>query len=354
MRPFFILGLPRSRTTWLSRFLTYRDWTCGHEEIRHLRGLDDVKSWLSLPNHGSAETAAAPYWRILLKYRPDARIVTVRRPAEDVFHSLVRLHSFDHAALRRQLRYLDAKLDQVEARCPNAVSVAYAELVDEARCKDIFEYCLPYAHDREWWAFLAPINVQSSFPAILNYAAAFGPQMQKLSAIAKHVMLDDIAAEPVSETGALAIQEEDFESWRRDAQSLFSEHCVEVGESPDEHKAKNWPLMADLAAKGNMQIVTARCNGRMFGYLMTVLSPSLEAVGRKTAIHSPFYASKEFPGLGLKLQRFALSALREKGVDEVFFRAGPRGSGPKMGPLYKRLGAMQDGELYRLNLKDAA
>ncbi len=30
MRPFVVFGLPRSRTAWLSRFLTYGDWVCGH------------------------------------------------------------------------------------------------------------------------------------------------------------------------------------------------------------------------------------------------------------------------------------------------------------------------------------
>ena len=115
IRPFFILGLPRSRTYWLSKFLTYREWTCGHEELRHIRTMEDAKSWLSQPSTGSAETALAPFWRLLPK---DARLVIVRRPVAEVKDSLLRLSlgdggAFDPIALDGLLKRADAKLDQI-------------------------------------------------------------------------------------------------------------------------------------------------------------------------------------------------------------------------------------------------
>ena len=56
------------------------------------------------------------------------------------------------------------------------------------------------------------------------------------------------------------------------------------------------------------------------------------------------------PGLGLKLQRAALRELKTRGVDEVFMQDGVRGSGGRINAIYRRLGAQDDGQVYRLQL----
>ena len=58
--PFIVYALPRSRTFWLSKFLSYGGWACDHDEAVRLRGLDDMQSSLDIPMRGSVETAAAP------------------------------------------------------------------------------------------------------------------------------------------------------------------------------------------------------------------------------------------------------------------------------------------------------
>ena len=63
--PFLIYALPRSRTYWLSKFLSYGDWVCGHDQIRYFRTIDDIKGWLNLPATGSAETGIAEWWRVV-------------------------------------------------------------------------------------------------------------------------------------------------------------------------------------------------------------------------------------------------------------------------------------------------
>ena len=83
---------------------------------------------------------------------------------------------------------------------------------------------------------------------------------------------------------------------------------------------------------------------------MTLISPSLEAEARLSAQHTAFYSDSSFPGLGLKLQRAAAKKLKERGVYEIFMRAGIRGNGNRMGSLYKRLGAEDFGKLYRVEL----
>jgi hypothetical protein len=116
---------------------------------------------------------------------------------------------------------------------------------------------------------------------------------------------------------------------------------------------KNFPLLRKLEAIGASQIMTARCNGRMFGYLLSLTAPSLESLDVLSAQHLTFYASTDFPGLGMKLLRAANVALQTKGVSEIFMRAGIRGDGPRMGVLYRRLGAEGFGEMYRLSTEAA-
>ena len=348
--PFLIFGLPRSRTAWLSRFLSYGDWNCGHDQVRYMRSLDDVKAWLSQENTGTCETGAAPFWRLVLKYRPDIRVITVRRPVEEVLESLSRLKpQSDAPVMRKMLTALDRKLDQIERRVPNARSVKFKNLQREVVCGAIFEHCLPYKHDPHWWRALAGVNIQINFAALVRYVQANKAAIEKLTAQARQMMLMDMALRPAV-TQAVDIREESVDDVERDCQHLFREHCAAVGEHPDNWKNKNIPLMRKLHECGALQVMVGRSNGKAFGYLMTIIAPSLESTSRTSSQHGLFYASPSMPGLGLKLQRAALAALRQKGVDETWMHANTRGSGDRIDILYRRLGAQDVGHLYRVEL----
>lgn len=349
--PFIVFGLPRSRTYWLSRYLSYGEWSCGHEEIRHARSVDDVKAWFSQPLTGTVETAAGPWWRLIQSIRPDIRIVVIRRPVDEVVESLVAL-GFERDIMRPFMRRMDTKLDQIEHRVFGVLSIRFRDMADEHVCAEIFEHCLPYRHDPAWWAYMAPINMQIDMRALVRYFHAYQPQLDKVSKIAKHQIISGMARHTPPPEG-VTIQQEPFDTFFRDGQALFAEHLMEVGEAPDNFWNKNVILMSALDQMGAMQITTARSNGRMFGYLMAIISPSLESPGITSAMHTIFYASKDFPGLGMKLQRASTEGLRGKGVGELFLRAGVRGSGPKMGALYRRLGAEDFGQLFKLELKAA-
>ena len=350
MSPFVVLSLPRSRTTWLSKFLSYRDWECGHDQLRYMRSLQDVKNWLSLDKFGTCETGGAPFWRLLLKYAPDIRVVTIRRPVNEVIGSLAKLGMENLYEIRNGLVKLDRKLDQIEGRIPNVRSYDYADLEDEATCGELFEFCLPYGHDSEWWKKWNEINVQTNFPALTRYVGANLTAINKLTSQAAQAMFTDLAVKPVA-TQSIIISEESFDDGLRDCAHLFRQHCLEIGEHPDNWMNKNLPLMKKLYDAGAMQCMVARSNGRAFGYLTTLISPSLEAPHRQIAQHATFYAARECPGLGLKLQRAALAALKQKGIYEVFMRSGIRGSGNRMDILYKRLGAEDFGHMHRIGLE---
>lgn len=343
---FIVYALPRSRTVWLSRFLSYGDWTCGHDELRHARSMEDVASWFAQPNTGTVETMAAPWWRLV----PDGmKTVVIRRPVGEVIASLMNLGiPFDAVKLRHTMGRLDHKLDQIERRVPNALSVRYRDLSDEGACAELFEFCLPYARDPQWWDKLESLNLQINMRATMRYWEAFSPQLLKLAKIARLQAIRTMRR-PESEIVGVDIAQEPFETFLRDGKHLFDQHLTEVGEAPGDWKQKNLPMMRSMYDAGALIVTTARSNGRMFGYLMTIIGPSLEK-SALSAMNLTFYASKDIPRLGMKLQNASRQALKARGVEELFLRAGPRGAGPRLGIMYARMGAEDFGKMYRLDL----
>jgi hypothetical protein len=355
--PFIILSLPRSRSFWLSRYLSYREWSCGHDEARFFRGLDDVRSWLSQDCVGSAETAVAPFWRLIRSIRPDTKIVTVRRPVEEVVDSILATGwPRDRDSLMIQMSALDKKLDQIERRVPGVLSARFGDLEQEQTCAELFEHCLPYEHDHVWWSYAAGVNLQVNLGAIGRYMDANAPQLRRLLSLcaSESRSLMRRNRKPVDMDG-MTFQEESFQDWWRDAPDLLAEHCLAVGEEEDEYLRKNAALFSRLYDAGLLQVMTARSNGKMFGYLVTILSPSpsdqLLSVGTQTT----FYASRDAHGLGLPLQRASADALaRREGKWEIIQRAGVRGSGPKMDVLFRRMGSEPYGRLYKFQVEKAA
>lgn len=347
--PFIIYGLPRSRTFWLSRFLAYGDWECGHDEIRHARSMDDIKAWFAQPCAGTVETAAAPFWRLV---PPHVRSVVVRRPAAEVVDSLMALGvPFDRAGLVALMRRLDHKLDQIERRVPGVLTVQFADLATEEACARVFEYCLPYQHDHAWWETMAALNLQISVPKLIRYYQAYAPQMERLSQTARQVILDKMHRGSGFIPKDVTISEEPFEAYFPGAIDEIRTHSIAIGEGAEYPNSMNFEMMATHAKAGCLQTMIARSNGRVFGYLLTVLHPAFIDRRITTAHHTTIWASDQFRGLGLRLLRAANDRLREKGVHEVILRAGMRGDGPRLGTMYRRVGAEECGQLYRLELQ---
>lgn len=349
--PFLILALPRSRTAWLSRFLCYGPWSCGHEEARHIRSMADLRSWLSQEYTGSAETAVSRWWRLIPRLCPDLRLVVIRRPVYEVVESLVRLDlGFDPAKLRPVIERYDRALDRVEQHL-SPLSVTYADLQNEATCARVFEHCLQMPHDPDWWARWAPLNIRCDMKAILRHSQAFAPQMaltgRALVAELRH--RHDRPRLLASFDDGIGIWVESLAHLEADGDELFAEHCLAVGEPADEYKRKNRPLITQLAAAGAVHIVTARSDGQLLAYLCSFLAPSVEHEHVITATQNLFFASASAPaGLGLRLQRAAIAELWQHGVGEIYMRAGIRASGPKLGVLYRRLGAQEHGTMWKL------
>lgn len=352
--PFIIYALPRSRTFWLSKFLSCGTWKCGHEELRHIRGLDDVKSLLNIQFYGSAETAGAPWWRLIHAMRPDIKTVVIRRPVADVMASLIATGiAFDVPKLTRHMHRLNSKLDQIESRVPGVLSVPYADLEHESTCALIFEHCTGMLPPDGWFNTIAPLRLTCDLDAMLRYTDAHRPQLERVGRLTKQRILAKMARRPVA-SDAMTFQQEPFDTFLESAQKLFPRHLIEVGESPEAWCEKNLDLMRVLESIGALYVTTARSNGKMFGYLMSIVAPRLDKLSGKDGVHTLFYASPDAPGIGLKLQRASIEFLRGIGVDQVTFRAGPRGSGERASALFKRLGAEDAGHMFILDVKEVA
>jgi len=344
--PFLVFALPRSRTAWLSKYLTYGEWQCGHDEIRHCRSLDDIASWMGQPCTGTVETAAAPFWRMLGRFG-DVRVATVRRPVADVVASLqaVAPGAFETGMATAAMMRIDRKLDQIERRLPDVLSVRFEDLATEDGCRRLWQHCLPYPFDERWHAMLAGVNIQDNLGLTIRYYHAHAPQLKKLAGLAAHRIRADMR--PVErEFDGMTFHVEPFSEFVRDAETLITDHAALVG-----RKAGldfNVPLFQALDDVGALQVMTVRSNGRCFGYLVSIVEPSLDGPDIMQGHHTMFYTDPAVRGMGVRLLMRANDALKARGVQQIWMRAGVVGSGPTLGAVYRRLGAQQFGELYRL------
>lgn len=174
IRPFIIHALPRSRTAWLSRFLSYRDWTCAHEAAITLRKAADIPGFFLKPQFGTAETATAQGHWLIDYYCPGIKHVVIRRRTDDVVKSMMAVEvgsagfHYDENRLRRIMAYGNRMLDQISAK-PGTLTVDFEDMVNEKTCAEIFEFCLPYSHDGAWWGDLHQKNIQVDVKSVLLY-----------------------------------------------------------------------------------------------------------------------------------------------------------------------------------------
>ncbi len=356
-RPVVIYGLPRSRTFWLSRFLSYGDWEGWHEPAIRFRGVEDVRSWFAQDCTVTADTGAATWWRLIQSVRPDAKVLVVRRPVAEVVDSLMRLDmrgtaAFDRASLTRRLERMDRKLDQIEARVPAALSVRFDDLASEDTCARVFEHCLPYGHNPDWWGKMAAQNLQCDLPALVRYQTAHAKQINRAVASCKAETERLMRGRRrVIHDLDITLQEETLETFWRDGRALFDAHCAEVGE--EDFTLLNLPLASQMERAGALRVMTARAKGEMVGYLATIIAPSMRRHGAMTATHTIIFvaAKARHLNLGVRLTAAASESARRAGASEVLMRAGVRGEGPRLSALARRLGAEPYGELYRLDLE---
>lgn len=152
---FMIFSMPRSRSYWMSQYLSYPPHTVGHDVILkadNLKGLIREYSALS----GSVELSTVLGWQYFMTLFPETRIVTVRRPVDEVHQSLL------NVGLYTPMEILEMR-DRALIACsrhPRVQAIEYRDLSNPDCCQWLFEYCLNMPWDPDWYKDLANQNLQ--------------------------------------------------------------------------------------------------------------------------------------------------------------------------------------------------
>lgn len=155
MAKFMILSLPRSRSTWMSHFLSYRGSRCEHDLLVYCGSIFQFEDALSQCD-GSCETAAMVGWKLIVQRYPHIRLVVVKRPLEEVIRSLANKgFTIDPAFIEARAHMLDAV-----SNLPGVLTFTYEQLQEESVCKEIFEFCLQTPFDYEWWDEMRRKDIQ--------------------------------------------------------------------------------------------------------------------------------------------------------------------------------------------------
>lgn len=181
MSPFVVFSLPRSRSAWLSVYLSRGGAAVGHDIGSECAAPADFFAKLG---DGTCETGAAFAWRLIRQQLPDARFVVVRRNVAEVDTALRR---FGLEGYLPELERRDGFLAEIAAQ-PGTLSVPYAALPLFDACADIFEHCRGQKADLAWWERLDRLNIQVDMPRQIARLRANHARLEELKlAVAEQV-----------------------------------------------------------------------------------------------------------------------------------------------------------------------
>lgn len=165
MMPFLIVGLPRSRTAWMAKALTYGGHVCRHEPSLHWTSPKDFRAWLR-GSEGASDSMMTWLAHETKRRCPDIPLIVIRRPIDEVMGSLRRF-GLEPARRREWLSILDDRLDRIEDDL-DCVSVAYDRI--DAQFPYIFRRCLGVTLPPDWRDKMVGENVQADLAETFRVA----------------------------------------------------------------------------------------------------------------------------------------------------------------------------------------
>jgi hypothetical protein len=166
--PFIVFTAGRSRSYWLSHFLTYGEHKCWHDKMLEFSTVRELQNFLCIPRTGMSDSGAALYAvHAINNIWPMAKRVVVRRPVEDVVTSFIRMQGY-HPRLRDVVDGLQPILSFVSSM-PGTLTVNFDDLDEEKVCRSVFEHCLPYRFDRGHWLALRDWKLSVNFADVMRY-----------------------------------------------------------------------------------------------------------------------------------------------------------------------------------------
>jgi len=145
---FFIMGLPRSRTAWLSNWFTHQQSICTHDASRFTKqGVKTIRRILHKADsftskrqyYGSSDSVNGWWYDELVQKFPDARFALIERNLDEVSDSC--LHLFNDPCIK-ELKALQTVHESLKLES-NVKTVAFDRLNHPAVVQDLQRWLTP-------------------------------------------------------------------------------------------------------------------------------------------------------------------------------------------------------------------
>lgn len=183
MEPFFITGLPRSRTAWLANLFSYENSFCFHEALKHCSEVKDIKKVFNGVDKkyvGDSDSGLPFFIDEVLDLFPDSKLVLVSRGVSEVIESLEKVFP-DYSRLKIEklvIKTQDAINNMVDKYKPFILD--FKDLNDMGACKLLWEYCVPgIVFDERRWEMLNLMNVEISIQKYMKALSQKGVKLVK-------------------------------------------------------------------------------------------------------------------------------------------------------------------------------
>jgi hypothetical protein len=176
-RVFFIVGLPRSRTSWLAAWLThYPRSFCFHDGLKDCAAPDDLAEKFRLTGAdicGNADSGLPLFHERLAELFPEARYVFIERPMLDCWTSykqFARLAPGQEPEAFRIFQRFDAAIEKMKISLlgnPRVKTFRFDDLNDAETARLLWQFCVPSVvfHLERWKEFNAlRIEPANPFP----------------------------------------------------------------------------------------------------------------------------------------------------------------------------------------------
>jgi len=159
---FFVVGHARSRTAWLSVFLTSTYSYCYHEALRYAKdgGIDAYKALLARDDYLYVGDSDNGLINIDIgRFYPDAPVVMIERDIHDICDSLINLfgsepgHTLDMVSENRK------RIHDAVRHCNNVMIVDYNDIND--KLEYIWMHCVGKGFDKNRAEHLIGMNIQT-------------------------------------------------------------------------------------------------------------------------------------------------------------------------------------------------
>jgi hypothetical protein len=168
MTPFFITGLPRSRTAWLANWLTTATSRCYHEGVLLAKSYAEYRQLMtdagpSVMACGDSNSSLAFIQEQLIEDFPKARWIIIERRQDHAFLSYRMAFGSleEHDVSKRKFDKLTLRLLELRRRVPHE-TFQFDDLNDLETCRGLWFHLFPKAvwFDEARWRLLNGLRVE--------------------------------------------------------------------------------------------------------------------------------------------------------------------------------------------------